>query len=61
MVGCKQVLKILDHNQEQQGYSTQEQKHNTTLAGQAELMLVQNEVEQGRQQKGAAHRTHAAH
>lgn len=61
MVRCEQVLKILDHNQQQQGYSTQEQKNNTKLAGQAELMLIQDKVEEGRQQKGAAHRTHAAH
>ena len=61
MVRCEQVLKILDHNQQQQGYATQEQQSDTTFAGQAELMLIKNEVEEGRQQKGAAHRTHAAH
>ena len=48
MLRSQQVLKILDHNQQQQGYSTQEQKHDTTLAGQAELMLIQDEVEEGR-------------
>lgn len=61
MVRCEQVLKVLDHNQQQQGCSTEEQKNNTTLACQAKLMLIQNEVEEGRQQKGAAHGTHATH
>lgn len=61
MVRCEQVLKVLDHNQQQQGCSTEEQKNNTTLACQAKLMLIQNEVKQGRQQEGAAHGTHAPH